>query len=150
MTNITPPSGDFDPPYPGTPFGSDASPNAATYGSTPPQYSPAGRPVGEQAKYGKIGTIIAVIGTVLVALQNLVLRIFITGLAGEGSGRAVVDVYGIFTVVTFAITVAALIFGLIGMRRDRDRLFAGIALGFGGLGVAAYLLSWMIDVIPVF
>ena len=136
MTNATPPSNGFDPQY-----------GTAPYGSGVPQF-PAG-PVEAQpthAQYGVIGTIIAGVALVLAVfsgpLMNLVCR--------SGDSASWRDVYTIQSYVTLAINVAILIFGLVGMRRDRDRLFAGIAIGVGGFGVLSMLLSYLVNSAMVF
>lgn len=57
------------------------------------------------------------------------------------------------TIVTFALAavdVVILLFGLAGLRNDRDRLFAGIALGVGGFGILSFVLGYIPSIAGVF
>lgn len=57
------------------------------------------------------------------------------------------------TIVTFALAavdVVILLFGLAGLRNDRVRLFAGIALGVGGFGILSFVLGYIPNITGVF
>ena len=137
MTNTTPPTGGFD-PHSG---GFDSKYGTTPFGTTPPQVG-GGMPGRGQAKFGKIGTILAVVATVIGALQGLLVTMFVQ--AGAGTAPSWFMMYSLIMIVIAAVV---LMFGFMGMRQDTDRLYAGIAIGYGALTLLGYLLSFVFNAV---
>ena len=137
MTNTTPPTGGFD-PHSG---GFDSQYGTTPFGTAPPQFG-GGMPGRGQAKFGKIGTVLAIIATVIGAFQGLLVTMFVQ--AGAGTAPSWFMMYRLIMIVIAAVV---LMFGFMGMRQDTDRLYAGIAIGYGALSLLGYLLSFVFNAV---
>jgi hypothetical protein len=126
-------------PHPG------AAPYAATqqpaYGASP---APA-RAAGSSNTLARVAFIIALAVAAIGALQVLIQPFLLSSIgyySGYGDGG-----YGIFTllfgVVTFLASAAALVLGLIAVRRPGGQVFAGVAIGVGGVQLLGIVLGWI-------
>lgn len=105
----------------------------------PGAYPAPGGPAGG-TRYGKIGAIIALIGIVVSLFHqpfNLLTQV--------SSVDEIVRNATAFTVIGLIISLAAFVFGIVGMRSDRDRFFAGVAVGIGGGVLVSLLVGWAIN-----
>jgi len=93
---------------------------------------------------GKVGLIIGLVGLVLGVVINLVVQIML-----RNDGYMVGSfIAGIGSLFSFVIAVAALIFGLIGLRRpNAPHAAAGIATGIGLAGAVSIIFNFIINAI---
>ncbi|MFK0403127.1 hypothetical protein ACIQTT_12405 [Microbacterium sp. NPDC090225] len=131
------------------PQGAYAHPGAAPYAATQqPAYgaNPApARPAGSTNALARVAFIIALAVAAIGALQVLIQPFLLSSIgyySGYGDGG-----YGIFTllfgVVTFLASAAALVLGLIAVRRPGGQVFAGVAIGVGGVQLLGIILGWI-------
>lgn len=139
------------PQYPGTSTSQSAYPHpgAAAYGSAQQPAYGAGpaptRPAGSSNTLARVAFIIALAVAAIGALQVLIQPFLLSSIgyySGYGDGG-----YGIFTllfgVVTFLASAAALVLGLIAVRRPGSQVFAGVAIGVGGVQLLGIVLAWI-------
>ena len=131
------------------PQGAYTHPGAASYAATQqPAYgaSPApARAAGSSNTLARVAFIIALAVAAIGALQVLIQPFLLSSIgyySGYGDGG-----YGIFTllfgVVTFLASAAALVLGLIAVRRPGGQVFAGVAIGVGGVQLLGIILGWI-------
>lgn len=147
------------PPQPTT--GRAPAPSAQHYyrGGTPqqPQYAqpPYGQPAYSPAASGptasntpgRIGFIVGLVGLGISLLTNVIIQIMIRSADYQLIGL----VSGALSVITFLAALAALIFGIIGLRRAGEpHGLAGIATGLGGAGVVGAGFSFILNAISSF
>lgn len=131
------------------PQGAYPHPGAASYAATQqPAYgaSPApARAAGSSNALARVAFIIALAVAAIGALQVLIQPFLLSSIgyySGYGDGG-----YGIFTllfgVVTFLASAAALVLGLIAVRRPGGQVFAGVAIGVGGVQLLGIILGWI-------
>lgn len=131
------------------PQGAYPHPGAASYAATQqPAYgaSPApARAAGSSNTLARVAFIIALAVAAIGALQVLIQPFLLSSIgyySGYGDGG-----YGIFTllfgVVTFLASAAALVLGLIAVRRPGGQVFAGVAIGVGGVQLLGIVLGWI-------
>ncbi|WP_336641608.1 hypothetical protein [Microbacterium sp. USHLN272] len=131
------------------PQGAYPHPGAASYAATQqPAYgaSPApARAAGSSNTLARVAFIIALAVAAIGALQVLIQPFLLSSIgyySGYGDGG-----YGIFTllfgVVTFLASAAALVLGLIAVRRPGGQVFAGVAIGVGGVQLLGIILGWI-------
>ncbi|MFJ4254443.1 hypothetical protein [Microbacterium sp. NPDC090003] len=125
--------------HPGS--GAYTSPQQPAYGATP---APA-RPAGPNNTLARVAFIIALAVAAIGALQVLTQPFLLSSIgyySGYGDGG-----YGVFTllfgVVTFLASAAALVLGLIAVRRPGGQVFAGVAIGVGGVQLLGIILGWI-------
>ncbi|MFF7293975.1 hypothetical protein ACFY9N_15720 [Microbacterium sp. NPDC008134] len=127
-----------------------AHPGAAPYASTQqqPAYGAAPattRPAGSTNTLARVAFIIALAVAAIGALQVLIQPFLLSSIGyystyGDGG-------YGVFTllfgIVSFLASAAALVLGLIAVRRPGGQVFAGIAIGVGGVQLLGIVLGWI-------
>ncbi|WP_067195690.1 hypothetical protein [Microbacterium sp. XT11] len=121
------PSGAPGQDAPGYPQPSGTSP----YGSPAPAPQP-GNPL------GRVAFLIAVIAFALGALVNLITPF----LFASGNYDVADSLSTVVNILVLLGEVAALVLGLIALRRPEPRLLAAIAVGIAGAGVVIRLLGW--------
>jgi len=126
-------------PHPGA--ASYAAAQQPAYGASP---APA-RAAGSSNTLARVAFIIALAVAAIGALQVLIQPFLLSSIgyySGYGDGG-----YGIFTllfgVVTFLASAAALVLGLIAVRRPGGQVFAGVAIGVGGVQLLGIILGWI-------
>lgn len=93
---------------------------------------------------GRIGFIIGLVGLGFNLLTNVIIQIMIRSADYQLIGL----VSGALSVITFLAALAALIFGIIGLRRvGAPHGLAGIATGLGGAGVVGAGFSFILNAI---
>lgn len=131
-------------------------PQAPQYQAPQQQYQTAPQPpYGQQAAYGQqrpsaprsgnplartafiIALVVAAVGALQILLQPFVLASF-----SYDAGN-----FGVFTtlfgVIVFLGSAAALVLGLIAVRRSGGQVLAGIAIGVGGVQLISVVLAWI-------
>ncbi|WP_307359465.1 hypothetical protein [Microbacterium murale] len=117
-------------------------PQQAQYGQ--PVYSPAASGPADSNTPGRIGFIIGLIGLAVSLLTNVIIQIMIRSADYQLIGL----VSGALSVLTFLASLAALIFGLIGLRRvGAPHGLAGIATGLGGAGVVGAGFTFILNAV---
>lgn len=131
------------------PQGAYPHPGAASYAATQqPAYGASPTPAraaGSSNALARVAFIIALAVAAIGALQVLIQPFLLSSIgyySGYGDGG-----YGIFTllfgVVTFLASAAALVLGLIAVRRPGGQVFAGVAIGVGGVQLLGIILGWI-------
>ncbi len=131
------------------PQGAYPHPGAASYAATQqPAYGASPAPAlaaGSSNTLARVAFIIALAVAAIGALQVLIQPFLLSSIgyySGYGDGG-----YGIFTllfgVVTFLASAAALVLGLIAVRRPGGQVFAGVAIGVGGVQLLGIILGWI-------
>lgn len=122
-----------------------AAPQYPTPQYPTPQYPMAPQPAGGQAArgngLGRVAFIVALL-TLAVGLLISLLRPFMY-YAADFSATGVGLLDGLGSVLTLAGAVAALILGLIAIRRPAPHLLAGIAIGIAASHIASILVGWI-------
>lgn len=118
----------------------------AQYGQTQyaqPGHAGASSPASSNAP-GRIGFIIGLIGLAVGLLSNVIVQIMI-----RSADYALIGlVSGGFSVVAFLASLAALIFGIVGLRRvGAPHGLAGIATGLGGAGVIGAGFAFILNAV---
>lgn len=142
-----PPTPQNFPPSPQQQHPQQQSPQAAPPQYQTPQYQtqPYGQPNRPASGPGNplartafiIALAVAAVDALRLVLQPFVLTSF--GYAAGGFG-----VYSFFfTVIVFLGSAAAVVLGVIALRRPGGHVFAGIAIGVGGVQLIGIVLSWI-------
>jgi len=109
-----------------------------------PQYSPAASGPSDSNTPGRIGFIVGLIGLAVGLLSSVIIQIMIRSADYQLIGL----VSGALAVITFFASLAALIFGIIGLRRPgAPHGLAGIATGLGGAGVVGAGFTFILNAI---
>lgn len=144
------PYGQQAPQYPGSsaPQSGYAQPGAGSYPGQQPSYgatATSSRPAGSTNTLARVAFIIALAVAAIGALQVLIQPFLLSSIgyySGYGAGG-----YGVFSllfgIVTFLASAAALVLGLIAVRRQGGQVFAGIAIGVGGVQLLGIILGWI-------
>lgn len=129
------PSGQQTPQYPGAsaPYGGYTQPS---YGSAATRVGPAG----STNTLARAAFIIALAVAAIGALQVLIQPFLISSIGYYGGYGAVTLLFGIFS---FLASAAALVLGLIAVRRPGGQVFAGIAIGVGAVQLLGVVLGWI-------
>ncbi|WP_136057508.1 hypothetical protein [Microbacterium sp. K24] len=107
----------------------------AAYGQQRPSAPRSGNPLARTAFI--IALVVAAVGALQILLQPFVLASF-----SYDAGN-----FGVFTtlfgVIVFLGSAAALVLGLIAVRRSGGQVLAGIAIGVGGVQLISVVLAWI-------
>lgn len=114
---------------------------SATASGYPAPYTAAR--TGSSGLAARIGFIIA-LATALVGMVFTIAARFLIASQGFALFSLVSLLTGIVAGLGYA---AALVFGIVGARGDRNRVLAGIAIGIGGAGLLGILSGWVMDLI---
>lgn len=109
----------------------------------PAYATPASTPTDSNAP-GKIGFILGLVGLGLGLLLNVIIQIMI-----RTQGYDLINVVsGVMSVIIFLASAAALVFGIIGLKRvGAPHALAGIATGLGGAGVVGTGFNFILNAI---
>ncbi|WP_217184872.1 hypothetical protein [Streptomyces sp. AC495_CC817] len=121
-------------PYPGPP---QSYAGTHPYGSAPYPGGPGAASSGEPL--GRTAFVIAVIGAGLSLLLTLLTPV----LLGSGNYEALDPVSSGVGIIAFLGYVAALVLGIVSLRRPESNLLAAIAVGIAGSGAVLTAFSWM-------
>lgn len=122
---------------PGQPYGAPGQP---PYGVPGPAYAAGQR--GATNSLGRTAFIVALITLAVGLLSQLSVPL----LYGSGMYGVVAPVSTALNTVLFIANAAALTLGLIALRRPAPHVFAGIAVGISGAGLAGVVMSWLTSV----
>lgn len=120
------------PPYGQQPYGQQ------THGHQPRAASGSGNPLARTAFI--IALVVAAVGALQILLQPFVFASFDYSAGGFGAYNLV------FAVIVFLGSAAALVLGLIAVRRSGGQALAGIAIGVGGVQLLGIVLGWISSV----
>lgn len=114
----------------------------AQRGYAQPVYSPPAVGPTDSNAPGKIGFIIGLVGLSLSLLLNVIIQIMI-----RSQGYELINlISGVMSVIIFLAAAAALVFGIIGLRRvGAPHALAGIATGLGGAGVVGTGFNFILN-----
>jgi hypothetical protein len=91
---------------------------------------------------GRIGFVIAIVAAAIGLLQQLVASFFPYIAASYGySSLQMAGIFGAFTFLHAAVSLGALIFGILGAQRRQSLVRAGIAIGIGAIGVMGAVIG---------
>lgn len=115
-------------------------PLQAPYGSPAPAWAPQAGSSSNPGTPGRIGFIIGLVGLGISLLVTVLFQLLI-----HSEGWMVLSMVSRFTgILTFLAAVAALVFGIIGLRRvGAPQAQAGIAVGLGIAGTASGLFAFL-------
>lgn len=106
-----------------------------------PAYPSAARGPSGANTPGRIGFVIGLVGLFLGLLSSVIIQIMIR----TSDYQLISLISGAFAVITFLAALAALIFGIVGLRRPgAPHGLAGIATGLGGAGVVGAGFSFIL------
>jgi hypothetical protein len=110
--------------------------------NTPQPYGQQARPAsGPQNSLARTAFIIALVVAAVGALQILMQPFVFSSFSYDASSYGVFSF--LFAVIIFLGSAAALVLGLIALRRPGGHALAGIAIGVGGIQLIGVMLGWM-------
>lgn len=94
------------------------------------------------ADLGRVGFVFAIVAVVLAVVQQITFAFLPTLMNSLDVGYSSVSVWvGAFGAVHAAVSITALVLGIMGAQRRRSLLLSGIAIGVGSAGTVAGIIG---------